>query len=492
MVARRCTGYTVPGRGPKTTPLVYSPSGSADVVPDSAGMGAVEFTGARSSDPVGEAIRNFVAELLGTAHVQLTYHRVGDIPIVDKTLLDDVIVAEASAEVHRGWITTITVGFGERAGARIESFPEALLAVPAAALRAAEAFIDAPIAHTGRLTPSLERALRDTVIVELLSHHQGWTKPECTSTDLLAETLEYLIELSGARVESRNLTHGVIITDALADEPRLSVYYPSGLRDAKRSPLLFDGQRSVLIVDQHGRARTELQANRPDRLHPSAVTGPKIDLDFVDRGSLVALATRQLGGIGFFLREDRSIWTFLDGQPLVIRRSEHWSAFPLWLAKALGTAIGGGRAVDLIVSASLIVSMRSGGAIFGIVDGPDVLDGIVAIKDRYDLRNESDVDAMRPETRLHHLIDGSDLDAQTLARFGELDGATILDREGRLLAYGAIISSSDSEHEGARTAAAKSLSHHALAVLKVSEDGDITVFREGQPMVTLLPSGNAR
>jgi DNA integrity scanning protein DisA with diadenylate cyclase activity len=139
-----------------------------------------------------------------------------------------------------------------------------------------------------------------------------------------------------------------------------------------------------------------------------------------------------------------------------------------------------------------MVSIRSGGAIFGIVDDPSHLDGIVAVKDRYDLRNESDVDAMRPETRLHHLIDGSDLDAQTLARLGELDGATILDRDGRLLAYGAILSSSDSEHEGARTAAAKSLSHHALAVLKVSEDGDITVFRQGQPIVTLLPSGNAR
>lgn len=459
-------------------------------------MGGVTFTagfaGELDSDPVGQSLRTCISELLGTTRVHITYHRVGAVAPDDATAPDEVVVAEASAEVHTGWITKITVGFGERAGARVESFPEALLAVPAAALRAAEVFIDAPIGRTGRLSPSLERALRDTVIVELLSHHQGWTKPECASTELLAETLEYLIELSGARVESRNLTHGVVITDALLDEPRLSVAYPSGLRDAKRSPLLFDGQRSVLVVDAHGRARTELQANRPDRLDPSAVTGPKIDLDFVDRGSLVALATRQLGGIGFFLREDRSIWTFLDGQPLVIRRSEHWSAFPLWLSKALGTAIGGGRAVDLIVSASLIVSMRSGGAIFGIVDGPDVLEGIVAIKDRYDLRNESDVDAMRPETRLHHLIDGNDLDSQTLARFGELDGATIVDRDGRLLAYGAIISSSDSQHEGARTAAAKSLSHHALAVLKVSEDGDITVFREGQPMVTLLPSGNVR
>ncbi len=443
-------------------------------------------------DPVGDAVGSFIAELLNTATVELSYHRVGDEP--SRALFPSamMVVAEASAEILDGWVTTITVGFGDGTIARVESIPEALRALPDAALRAAHAFRHSPAGLSGKLSPTVDRALRDTVIVELLSHHQGWTQPGCASTELLAETLEYLIELSGARVESRNLTHGVVITDAISDEPRLSVPYPSGLRDAKRSPLLFDGIRSVLLVDQHGRARTELQANRPERLHPSAVSGPSVELDFVDRGSLVALATRQLGGIGFFLREDRSIWTFLDGQPLVIRRSEHWSAFPLWLAKAIGKAIGGGRAVDLIVSASLMVSVRSGGAIFGIVDDPVHLDGIVALKDRYDLRNESDLDAMRPETRLHHLIDGNDLDAQTLARLGELDGATIVDRDGRLLAYGAILSSSDSQHEGARTAAAKSLSNHALAVLKVSEDGDITVFRQGRPIVTLLPSGNAR
>jgi hypothetical protein len=447
-------------------------------------------------DAVGVAVAHFIGELIGNAIVELSHEPVGGqasaLPAAPATSIDGRVVASASACVLDGWMTTITVGFGERAAIRVKSVPEALLALPAAALRAAEAFSHVTVRPNGRLSPSVERALRDTVIIELLSHHQGWTKPECASTELLADTLEYLIELSGARVESRNLTHGVVITDAIASEPRIAVRYPSGLRDAKRSPLLFDGLRSVLIVDQHGRARTELQANRPERIHPSATTDPQVDPDFVDRGSLVALATRQLGGIGFFLREDRSIWTFLDGQPLVIRRSEHWSAFPLWLAKALGTAIGGGPAVDLVVSASLIVSIRSGGAIFGIVEDASQLDGMVAPKDRYDLRNESDMDAMRPETRLHHLIDGSDLDPQSLARFGELDGATILDRQGRLIAYGAILSSSDSEHEGARTAAARSLSHRALAVLKVSEDGDITVFFDGEAVSTMLPSGNAR
>ncbi len=446
-------------------------------------------------DPIGTAVCAFIAELIPNASIALRYDPVGATPIdtgpapvVDG---EESVIASASSELVDGWITTITVGLREPVAPRLETVPDALLALPHAALRAAHEFRHL-VRDAQRMAPSVERALRDSVVVELLGHHQGWFQPECAPTELLADTLEYLIELSGTRVESRRLTHGVVITDAIDDEPRLSVPYPAGLRDAKRSPLLFDGQRSVLIVDQHGRARTELQGHRPDRLHPSSVPMAAFDREFVDSGSLVGQVTRQLGGIGFFLREDRSIWTFLDGQPLVIRRSEHWSAFPLWLARTLGMSIVESPAVDLIVQAALLVSIREGGAIFGIVEDADHLVGVVPEKDRYDRRNEYDVDAMRPETRLHHLIDGGDIDAQTLARLGRLDGATVVDRNGRLLTYGSIVTSSDSQHEGARTAAAKSLSQRALVVLKVSEDGDITVFRNGTPKATLLPSGAVR
>ena len=133
---------------------------------------------------------------------------------------------------------------------------------------------------SGKLSPSSTGRCATRSSSNCSAITRAGPSPSCASTELLAETLEYLIELSGARVESRNLTHGVVITDAISDEPRLSVPYPSGLRDAKRSPLLFDGIRSVLIVDQHGRARTELQANRPERLHPSAVSGPSVRTRF--------------------------------------------------------------------------------------------------------------------------------------------------------------------------------------------------------------------
>ena len=143
-------------------------------------------------------------------------------------------------------------------------------------------------------------------------------------------------------------------------------------------------------------------------------------------------------------------------------------------------------AADILVQAAFIISGQRRGAILAVVADPDSLDGIVPAKDRYDLRDAVDPAAMGTETRLHHLIDADDLDARTLARFAALDGATILDRDGNLLAYGAIVASADSHQEGARTAAAMTLSQTAEIVLKVSVDGDITVFRAGEAIATLL------
>jgi hypothetical protein len=313
------------------------------------------------------------------------------------------------------------------------------------------------------------------------------------STDLIARTIDFLIELSSTRVESHNLTHGVVITDVLRDTPRLQIVYPDDVRAAKRAPLLFDGQRSLLVVDPEGRARTELERHRLDRLTGGArPTAPTDGDDLVESGSLVANATAVLGGMGFFLRADRSIWTFADGQPLLVRRAEHWTAFPLELSASIENIIGSGSVAALVVRAAFVISSQPGGAIIAIVDDPQNLDGVVSLKDRYDLRHELDAAAMRPETRLHHLIDAEELDDRILVRLATLDGATVLDRAGRLLAYGAIVTTADSEHEGARTAAAKTLSHHACVVLKISVDGDITIFRDGVAVTTLLSSGGRR
>jgi hypothetical protein len=440
------------------------------------------------ADPVGEAVAATIAELLGGASVELLYAPPGD-PLPEAP--DGPATASAAGVGPSGWTTRLIVTLGPRraSAATTANTPlrEILEVLPGAGLRAAESFWAAPRdGGEHHLTPAMHRALRDMIVVEALGRHPACGGREA-ATELFAEIIEYLIELSGTRVESSDLTHGVIITDALSDEPRLEFKYPADLRAAKRAPLLFDGQRSVLVVDGDGRARTELQSHRLDRLTPGTALLDPYAAEFSNTGALVAEATRRLGGLGFFLRADRGIWVFADGQPLLVRRAERWTAFPLELADAISGATGATPATaEILVQAAFIISAQRHGAILAIVEDPDSLEGIVSAKDRYDQHDAADPTAMQVETRLHHLIDAEDLDARALARFAALDGATILDRQGRLIAYGAIVSSSGSQFEGARTAAAKTLSHTAEIVLTVSADGDITVFRAGRVAATLL------
>ncbi|HEY3725294.1 MAG TPA: diadenylate cyclase [Acidimicrobiia bacterium] len=439
-------------------------------------------------DPVGICAASALAGIFRGARVELVYSP-DDAPLPLRG--DGVATTSVVGDGPPGWRVTCTLRLTERIAKLVSPDSRQVLrlfhALPGAALRAASQLRGRPGAESGGISPSLRRALRDTIVIELLGDYAG-SPDRPSTTHLIAETLEYLIELSGTRVESHELTHGVIITDAIRDTPRLRFDYPAHLRAAKRAPLLFDGQRALLVVDRDGHARSELQRHRLNERFPGGGGRPGRSA-LLDRGSFVAEATRRLGGVGFYLRSDRTIWVFVDGQPLVLRRSEHWTAFPLELTSFIADLIGGGEATGIVVQAALNVSAEGRGAILAIVGDASVLDPIVSPKDRFDLRNDFDPAAIRTETRLHHLIDGEDLDDQTLSRLAGLDGATIVDRDANLLAYGAIVTSSDSEHEGARTAAAKSLSHTADIVLKVSEDGDITVFHEGEVITQLLGGG---
>ena len=439
------------------------------------------------ADPLGEAVGGAVADVLAGATAELLYSPAGaraEEPPADAG------TAVATGAGPPGWQVTLIVRLDGRLAHLVDahdpmSLAELLAALPPAGIRAMEPFRgDRPTMPVG---PALRRALRDTVAAEVLDDFLTSRVGRPVRPDLLAETIEFLIELSGARVESHDLTHGVIVADALPDIPRLAFAYPADVRAAKRAPLLFDGHRSVLLVDPEGRARTELPRHRFERLISAAGREPPAgDGDWFDSDALVADATRALGGVGFFVRPDRSIWTFVDGQPLLVRRGEHWTAFPMELTAAIAKMIGSRSVASLVARAAFTISAQPQGAILAVVDDPGRLDGVVSPKDRYDLRNEIDVAGMRPETRLHHLIDAEQLDEETLVRLAGLDGATVVDGDGRLLAYGAIVTSTDSQHEGARTAAAATLSETAKVVLKVSVDGGITVFRAGHAVTTVL------
>lgn len=442
------------------------------------------MTGEEVGDPIDEALADALAGLLFGSAVSISHAEHGSAPAAPVAAGS----ATATGPGPSGCDTTVTVSLQPRVAELLRdgetALAELLRVLPPAALAAA-AQLRESFGKPARPTPALRRAVRDTVAAEVLGAYVRSRVGGTGGTELVADTIDYLIELAGIRVEAHDLTHGVVIADVLEDVPRLELRYPDDLRAAKRAPLLFDGQRSVLVVDPTGRARTELQRHRFHRL--GGTVPAKVPSDgWLDGGSLVALATRSFGGVGFFARADRTLWTFVDGRPLLVRRGEHWTAFPVELAASIADLIGGGRAADIVARAAYMISARPQGAIIAIVEDAATVDDVVSTKDRFDRRDEIDPEGMRPETRLHHLIDADELDEHTLARLAALDGATVLDRDGGLVAYGAIVSSADSEHEGARTAAARTLSTSALVALKVSVDGDITIFRDGTALTTLL------
>ena len=128
---------------------------------------------------------------------------------------------------------------------------------------------------------------------------------------------------------------------------------------------------------------------------------------------------------------------------------------------------------------------------FVVVREPEVaVPQLVAPTDRLDLpiRESGDrADGSEEPSRRHllHLLERrtiTDLDPSVFMSLAALDGATVTDKSGRLLAAGAILRHPPSEQldagggvEGARTTAAMAASQFG-PVLKVSEDGIITFY----------------
>lgn len=71
------------------------------------------------------------------------------------------------------------------------------------------------------------------------------------------------------------------------------------------------------------------------------------------------------------------------------------------------------------------------------------------------------------------------LDRKLRSEFVSMDGATILDNKGKVIAFGAIIQNDSGSYGGGRGAAAKKLSKYGLAI-KISTDGYIEVYIQGE------------
>jgi hypothetical protein len=303
--------------------------------------------------------------------------------------------------------------------------------------------------------------------------------------DRLAETLsdviKYLEGLSSSRVEHESLSHGVVIGNPQGHPVLNQVYYPNDFASLKRTPLLADGSSCLLwiTVDGHPVGLVSRSVLAKSDCSRSGSQGSR------ELGLLASLSKR-VRGPGVMLRKDGSIVIISDGHPLFVRRGGRWRGM-LWKSVSEKIKQRLDTLGELLFDTTCQLSASGRGGVLALVEK---LPPGIADKDSLDastkaLRSDPGAISRHGEWLFHALLSTRDvlsLGSQTLVSLAAIDGATIVDKNARLLAYGAVVPSHPTSSEGARTAAARVLSTYGL-VIKVSADGPITIFEDGTEVI---------
>jgi hypothetical protein len=213
-----------------------------------------------------------------------------------------------------------------------------------------------------------------------------------------------------------------------------------------------------------------------------------------------AKATRTGGHVCLVLSPAQEIKVFAGGTLVFSFSDARWrlldipSKFAVW-CEAVGRA-GWPDLAAVLFQAALNLSEARLGALFVVLrDAEHSVPQLLTLPDQIsaeiptdDPEDPDNLSPKRAKRSLHHVVRGmtlADLEPSVLEAIASLDGAVVTDLDGRLLTFGAILRIAPEALElgravqGARTLAGLAASLHG-PVLKVSEDGYLTMFLKGR------------
>ncbi len=304
--------------------------------------------------------------------------------------------------------------------------------------------------------------------------------------------------------ENRRVSTGAILLgtdeDVADSGPRNLVGAPTfnaRLTAIKGFHKLCDGVRTLFLVDRQGELVRVVDVERwADLVQGSEGISHPCPRLYISH----AKATRSGGHVAVVLTPSQEIKVFARGVMMFSFSNARWrlldipSKFAVW-REAVGCA-GLTCLAESLFQAALNLAEARVGALFVVVRDPaqsvpqlislpDQMAAEIAVDDPEDPENLSPRLAKRT---LHHVVRGrtiGDLDPTVLESIASLDGAVVVDEEGRLLTFAAILRIAPESLElsrsvqGARTLAGLAASLHG-PVLKVSEDGYLTMFLKGR------------
>jgi DNA integrity scanning protein DisA with diadenylate cyclase activity len=302
--------------------------------------------------------------------------------------------------------------------------------------------------------------------------------------DTIADALEVLRESSLITYENRRISTGVVLMGAAQEHATVQAAPPAGalsygnaLVAIKSFHRLCDGLHTVFLVDRNGmlvdlvdvrqfagdRNGVPLPAPSAARWHAHSLAtlhGGNICLVLTPNGEMKAFA----GGV--------QVFNFLEGRWRLTDLTEKYHQFRI--------AVGDARLAERLFTAALNLAEHRRGGLFVVLDQPEGGRELLAPQDLLDY----DAPDGTNKGQIHYLLRGKrvlEIELSVLQSIARMDGGIVLDRAGRLLAFGAILRNS-SEHvaaqEGGRTTAAVHASRVGLA-LKISEDGLVSFYRGG-------------
>jgi DNA integrity scanning protein DisA with diadenylate cyclase activity len=339
------------------------------------------------------------------------------------------------------------------------------------------------MASTGEL---FRGAIEDRYVGAFLTGRYSLDE-ENSRADRIATAIEVLRVAALSSYENRAISSGVLLLDTEADPaasgrpaPAGASPYTPALTAIKSFYRLCDGVNTVFLVNRSGLVLDIVEIARwADERRFSMPRVPNA-LPYVQH----ARATEG-GNVCIVLSPSHEIKVFAEGVQQFTFRNAHWQLLDITAKfQMYADAVGNPALSERLFQTALDLSDARRGALFVLLREPtSALGQLIVPGDRLDTLAEP-VDFRRSPSRrdLMYLLANRtalDMDRTVLEALATMDGATVLDRNGRLLAVGAILMHpsvpAEVTVEGARTTAALAAARFG-PVLKVSEDGAITFY----------------
>jgi hypothetical protein len=310
--------------------------------------------------------------------------------------------------------------------------------------------------------------------------------------DRIADAIEVLRTSSMSTYENRRIATGVLLFGSMPEPcheppqtPDWAMRYSHELTSIRSFHRLCDGLQTLGLVDRDGLLAELIDVHEwaePYRDMPLAVP---TSARYGDH----CRATLCGGHICLILSPNGEVKIYSDGVPVFRFLEGKWRLvdaryrYEMWK-----NAIGHTELAERLFTVGLNLTESRRGALFVVLEDRESAHALVSQPDLLEHMNlEPLAEGISSKDQLHYLLrDKSifDVPSTVLENIARIDGAVVLSADANLLAFGAILHHQSTEEainrpvEGGRTTAAIAASRFGT-VLKISEDGLMSMYREG-------------